>query len=103
MFTSHDLQGREAESSPYEINVGRQCLMATRKKTETGDSGALLTVGQVATLVIGYPDGGSETIHRGTVIGTSGPLVKVLKDDRETVVNTTSFYFIKAAIEGAEG
>ena len=76
--------------------------MATRKKNEVSDSGALLSAGQVATLVIGYPDGGSETIHRGTVIGTSGPLVKIRKDDRETVVNTTSFYFIKAAIENAE-
>ena len=60
-------------------------------------------VGQVVTLVIGYPDGGSETIHRGTVIGTSGPLVKVTKEDQETVVNTTSVYFIKAAIEEARG
>lgn len=56
-------------------------------------------MGQVVTVVIGYPDGGSETIYRGTVVGSSGPLVKIRKDDRETVVNTTSFYFIKAAIE----
>ena len=73
--------------------------MATRKKDVAGESGALLAVGQVATLVIGYPDGGSETIHRGTIVGATGPLVKVRKDDRETVVNTTSVYFIKAAIE----
>ena len=76
--------------------------MAARKKDGINDGGALLTVGQIATLVIGYPDGGSETIHRGTVIGTSGPLVKVRKADQETVVNTMSFYFIKAAIETAE-
>lgn len=74
--------------------------MATRKKdTPINDGGAMLSAGQVVTVVIGYPDGGSETIHRGTVIGSSGPLVKIKKDDRETVVNTTSFYFIKAAIE----
>jgi hypothetical protein len=74
--------------------------MATRKKDiPINDGGALLSAGQVVTVVIGYPDGGSETIHRGTVIGSSGPLVKIKKDDRETVVNTTSFYFIKAAIE----
>ena len=73
--------------------------MATRKKEPGPDSGALLTMGQVVTIVIGYPDGGSETIYRGTVVGSSGPLVKIRKDDRETVVNTTSFYFIKAAIE----
>ena len=75
--------------------------MATRKKEPAGDSVALLSAGQIVTVVIGYPDGGSETIHRGTVIGTSGPLVKVKKDERETVVNTTSVYFIKAAIEEA--
>jgi hypothetical protein len=51
------------------------------------------------TIVIGYPDGGSETIHRGTVVGSSGPLIKIKKEETETVVNTTSFYFIKAAIE----
>lgn len=73
--------------------------MATRKKDGAGDTGALLSVGQIVTLVIGYPDGGSETIHRGSVVGASGPLVKVRKDDKETVVNTTSAYFIKAAIE----
>ena len=74
--------------------------MATRKKDiPINDGSALLSAGQVVTVVIGYPDGGSETIHRGTVIGSSGPLVKIKKDDRETVVNTTSFYFIKAAIE----
>ncbi len=73
--------------------------MATRKKESSGDSGALLSMGQIVTVVIGYPDGGSETIHRGTVVGASGPLVKVRKDERETVVNTTRFYFIKAAIE----
>jgi hypothetical protein len=72
--------------------------MATRKK-ETSNDGALLSAGQVVTVVIGYPDGGSETIHRGTVVGSSGPLVKIKKDEKETVVNTTSFYFIKAAIE----
>ena len=74
--------------------------MATRKKDiPINDGGALLSAGQIVTVVIGYPDGGSETIHRGTVIGSSGPLVKIKKDDRETVVNTTSSYFIKAAIE----
>lgn len=75
--------------------------MATRKKETTlsSEGGALLSTGQTVTVVIGYPDGGSETIHRGTVVGSSGPLVKIKKDDRETVVNTASFYFIKAAIE----
>ena len=74
--------------------------MATRKKdVSLNDGGALLSAGQVVTVVIGYPDGGSETIHRGTVIGSSGPLVKIKKDEKETVVNTTSFYFIKAAVE----
>lgn len=75
--------------------------MATRKKdvSFTSDGGALLSMGQIVTVVIGYPDGGSETIHRGTVIGFSGPLVKVKKEEKETVVNTTSVYFIKAAIE----
>jgi len=51
------------------------------------------------TVVIGYPDGGSETIHKGTVVGLSGGLLKIKKDERETVVNTASFYFIKAAVE----
>jgi hypothetical protein len=75
--------------------------MATRKrKTSIGsESGPLVSMGQVITVVIGYPDGGSETIHRGTVVGASGPLLKIRKEERETVVNTTSFYFIKAAIE----
>jgi hypothetical protein len=73
--------------------------MATRKKDTSFNDGALLSTGQIVTVVIGYPDGGSETIHRGTVIGSSGPLVKIKKDEKETVVNTTSFYFIKAAIE----
>ena len=75
--------------------------MATRKKDVpfTSDGGALLSMGQIVTVVIGYPDGGSETIHRGTVIGFSGPLVKIRKEEKETVVNTTSVYFIKAAIE----
>ena len=76
--------------------------MATRKKEPVGgDSGALLSPGQIVTVVVGYPDGGSETIHRGTVVGCSGSLVKVRKEERETVVNTTSNYFIKAAIEKA--
>jgi hypothetical protein len=76
--------------------------MATRKKEPVGgDSGALLSPGQIVTVVIGYPDGGSETIHRGTVMGCSGSLLKVRKEERETVVNTTSNYFIKAAIEKA--
>ena len=74
--------------------------MATKKKNDgAGDSGALLPLGQTVTIVIGYPDGGSETIHRGTVVGSSGPLIKIKKEETETVVNTTSFYFIKAAIE----
>jgi hypothetical protein len=75
--------------------------MATRKKeTAIGnDIGPFFATGQVVTVVIGYPDGGTETIHRGTVVGSSGGLLKIKKDDRETVVNTTSFYFIKAAIE----
>jgi hypothetical protein len=75
--------------------------MATRKKEPSigTDTGPLLSTGQVVTIVIGYPDGGSETIHKGTVVGSSGPLLKVKKEDKETVVNTTSFYFIKAAIE----
>jgi hypothetical protein len=75
--------------------------MATRKRqTEAGfENGPLLSTGQLVTVVLGYPDGGSETIHRGTVVGASGPLLKIRKDERETVVNTTSFYFIKAAIE----
>jgi hypothetical protein len=76
--------------------------MATRKKEPVGgDSGALLSPGQIVTVVVGYPDGGSETIHRGTVVGCSGSLLKVRKEERETVVNTTSNYFIKAAIEKA--
>jgi hypothetical protein len=73
--------------------------MATRKKDISSDSGALLSPGQIVTVVIGYPDGGSETIHRGTVVSASGPLLKIKKEDKETVVNTSSFYFIKAAIE----
>ncbi|MGH7797822.1 MAG: hypothetical protein ACREQ2_23415 [Candidatus Binatia bacterium] len=74
--------------------------MATRKKeSASGDSGALLSPGQVVTVVIGYPDGGSETIHKGTVVSCSGSLVKLKKEEKETVVNTTSYYFIKAAIE----
>lgn len=75
--------------------------MATRKKETAfgNDTGPLFSTGQVVTVVIGYPDGGCETIHRGTVVGASGPLLKIKKEDRETVVNTTSFYFIKAAIE----
>jgi hypothetical protein len=74
--------------------------MATRKKESTGaDSGALISPGQVVTVVIGYPDGGSETIHRGTVIGCSGSLLKLKKEEKETVVNTISHYFIKATIE----
>ena len=75
--------------------------MATRKKDlpSGNDSGALLATGQIVTVVIGYPDGGSETIHKGTVVGSSGALVKIKKEEKETVVNTTSFYFIKAAIE----
>jgi hypothetical protein len=73
--------------------------MATRKKDTGGDSGALLSPGQIVTIVIGYPDGGSETIHRGTVVGCSGSLIKLKKEERETVVNTTSHYSIKAAIE----
>ena len=77
--------------------------MATRKKeTAIGDTGPLLSTGEVVTVVIGYPDGGSETIHRGTVVGASGGLLKIKKEEKETVVNTTSFYFIKAAIEDAE-
>ena len=74
--------------------------MATRKKESTdADSGALISPGQVVTVVIGYPDGGSETIHRGTVIGCSGSLLKLKKEEKETVVNTISHYFIKATIE----
>lgn len=73
--------------------------MATRKKELTGDTGALLAPGQIVTVVLAYPDGGSETIYRGTVVGASGPLVKIKQAEKETVVNTTSFYFIKAAIE----
>ena len=75
--------------------------MATRKKAAVigHDNGPLLSTGQIITVVIGYPDGGSETIHRGTVTGTSGALLRIQKEDKETVVNTTSFYFIKAAIE----
>jgi len=73
--------------------------MATRKKESGSDSAAFFTPGQVVTVVIGYPDGGSETIHQGTVVGCSGSLLKVRKEERETVVNTTSNYFIKASIE----
>jgi hypothetical protein len=74
--------------------------MAARKKDgSSNDSGALFSVGQLITVVIGYPDGGSETIHRGTVVGSAGPLLKIKKEDKESVVNTNSFYFIKAAIE----
>jgi hypothetical protein len=62
------------------------------------DSGALLSAGQIVTVVIAYPDGGSETI--GAVVGSSGPLLKIKKEDKEAVVNTSRFYFIKAAIEG---
>jgi hypothetical protein len=81
-----------------------ECLqgaeMATKKKNASiNDSGPLLSEGQIVTLVIGYPDGGSETIDRGTVIGSSGPLVKIKREEKQTVVNTTSFYFIKAVIE----
>jgi hypothetical protein len=32
-------------------------------------------------------------------VGCSGSLLKVKKEERETVVNTTSNFFIKAAIE----
>jgi hypothetical protein len=46
--------------------------MATRKKDTSFNDGALLSPGQVVTVVIGYPDGGSETIHRGTVIRVIG-------------------------------
>ena len=73
--------------------------MATRKKESTGDSGALISPGQIVTVVIGYPDGGSETIHRGTGVGCSGSLLKGKKEERETIVNTTSNFFIKATIE----
>jgi hypothetical protein len=74
--------------------------MATKKKSNSfNDGGALLSEGEIVTLVIGYPDGGSETIDRGTVMGSSGPLVKIKKEEKQTVVNTTSFYFIKAVIE----
>ena len=75
--------------------------MATRKKEASigADTGLLLSAGQVVTVVIGYPDGGSETIYRGTVVGSLGPLLKIKKENQETVVNTTSLYFIKAAIE----
>jgi hypothetical protein len=74
--------------------------MATRKKdVSSSDVGALLLPGQVVTIVIGYPDGGSETIHKGTVVGFSGALVKIKKEERETIVNTGSLYFIKAAID----
>ena len=68
-------------------------------KTSRIDHNGLLALGQVVTLVIGYPDGGSETIHRGAVVGADGPLVKIRKDERETVINTASIYFIKAEIE----
>jgi hypothetical protein len=75
-------------------------MAARKKETAIGnDAGPLFFAGQVVTVVIGYPDGGSETIHRGTVVGSSGGLLKINKDERETVVNTTSFYFIKATIE----
>jgi hypothetical protein len=77
--------------------------MAAKKERATqvgGESAAgLLSPGQVVTTVVAYPDGGSETIHRGTVVGSSGPAVKIKKDERETVVNTWSLYFIKAEIE----
>jgi hypothetical protein len=74
--------------------------MATRKKnTSFNDGGVLLSEGEIVTLVIGYPDGGSETIDRGTVMGSSGPLVKIKKEAKQTIVNTASFYFIKAVIE----
>jgi hypothetical protein len=75
-------------------------MAARKKETAIGnDAGPLFFAGQVVTVVIGYPDGGSETIHKGTVVGLSGGLLKIKKDERETVVNTASFYFIKAAIE----
>jgi hypothetical protein len=75
--------------------------MATKKRDSAlgADNGPLLSTGQLVTVVIGYPDGGSETIYKGTVVGSSGPLLKIKKEERETVVNTASFYFIKAAIE----
>ena len=49
--------------------------------------------------MVAYPDGGSETIPRVTVVGSSGLAVKIKRDERETVVNTWSLYFIKAEIE----
>lgn len=73
--------------------------MATRRKDSAAtENGALLPTGQIVTMVIGYPDGGSETIERGTITGASGPLVKIKKDDIETLVNTSGFYFIKAVL-----
>ena len=73
--------------------------MASRKKDISYDSAAIFSPGQIVTVVLGYPDGGSETIHRAVVIAASGPLVKLRKEEKETVVNTTGLYFIKAAIE----
>lgn len=75
--------------------------MATRRKDSSGvgSEGPLFSAGQVVTVVIGYPDGGSETIHRGVVVGSTGSLLKIKKEEKETVVNTASLYFIKAEIE----
>lgn len=70
-------------------------MAARKKETAIGnDAGPLFSTGQVVTVVIGYPDGGSETIHRGTVVGSSGGLLKIKKDERETVVNTTASIFL---------
>lgn len=75
--------------------------MTTRRKISKigGSDNGMLSSGQIVTVVIGYPDGGSETIHQGAVVDANGTLLKIKKDDRETVVNTASYYFIKAEIE----
>jgi hypothetical protein len=59
----------------------------------------LLSRGQVVTVVLGYPDGGSETFQSATVVDAAGPAARITKDGKETVINTWSHYFIKAEIE----
>jgi hypothetical protein len=53
----------------------------------------------VVTVVLGYPDGGSETFQSAMVADTAGPTARITKDGKETVINTWSHYFIKAEIE----
>ena len=70
------------------------------KKEPAPESGALLSIGQVVTVVIGYPDSGSgDDLSRYSrrIVGAIGRSARMIA---EPSVNTTSFYFVKAAIEG---